>query len=92
MYEYVLFNFAGFTSFPNSYELATQYKMATEVNQNFFAWSQEETSVQDISQVNESFFFFCQVLCPANEIYLKWYKLLELRLQLLLGMCLFEEP
>ncbi|KAK8457764.1 hypothetical protein SEVIR_3G243000v4 [Setaria viridis] len=24
--------------------------MATEVNQNFFAWSQEETSVQDISQ------------------------------------------
>ena len=58
MYEYVLFNFAGFTSFPNSYELATQYKMATVVNQNFFAWSQEETSVQDISQVNESFFFF----------------------------------
>ncbi|KAJ1262971.1 hypothetical protein BS78_09G148700 [Paspalum vaginatum] len=30
--------------------------MATEVNQNFFAWSQEETSVQDISQGTSQMF------------------------------------
>ncbi|CAL4893642.1 unnamed protein product [Urochloa decumbens] len=30
--------------------------MATEVNQNFFAWSQEETSVQDISQGTSQLF------------------------------------
>jgi hypothetical protein len=41
---------------PSNYELGTQYKMATEVNQNFFAWSQEETSVQDISQGTSQMF------------------------------------
>lgn len=30
--------------------------MATEVNQNFFAWSQEETSVQDLSQGTSQMF------------------------------------
>ncbi|CAN6333025.1 unnamed protein product [Urochloa humidicola] len=30
--------------------------MATEVNQNYFAWSQEETSVQDISQGSSQVF------------------------------------
>jgi hypothetical protein len=54
VYEFVLFRFAGIAAnkvCPSNNELGTHYKMATEVNQNYFAWSQEESSVQNIPQV-----------------------------------------
>jgi len=47
--------------------------MATEVNQNFFAWSQEETSVQDLSQViSLSSFILLPRTMYSQAIYLKW--------------------
>ena len=38
-------------------ELDVQYTMATEVNQNCFAWPHEESSVPDSSQV------MCLIVC-----------------------------
>jgi len=56
----------------NNNELGTHYKMATEVNQNFFAWSQEETSVQDLSQViSLSSFILLPRTMYSQAIYLK---------------------
>jgi hypothetical protein len=53
IYEFVSFRFAGIASkvCPSNNDLGTHYKMATEVNQNYFAWSQEESSAQGIPQV-----------------------------------------
>jgi hypothetical protein len=51
-YDYGWFDFTGFGSRNyNCNEVDVQYTMATEVNQNCFAWPREESPVQDSSQV-----------------------------------------